>query len=231
MIKKKIIMAVATTALLLLTMGVTAETHADQVVSDGKTYHVVEKGDTLSDIGFKYGLDYKDIFKDNQDIIDDVNLIFVCQKLLLKDLNGEKVEVNQQTHVEETYVAEEVYVPEETYVEEVYVEETYVEQAPTQSYGNGIPQSGSGMLNPVDGVNYFNGVRETYYSQNVLAGGGLNISGRHVGDYQTVRDGDGYIVVASDVHAKGSIVQTSLGTGKVYDTGVGHSGVDIYTNW
>ena len=91
--------------------------------------------------------------------------------------------------------------------------------------------SSGGRLTPSGGV--FNGPsgKETYYSQRVLPGGGLNIPGRHVAGDGTVRDANGYIVIASDVLSKGSITQTSLGTGKVYDTGVGHAGVDIYTDW
>lgn len=91
--------------------------------------------------------------------------------------------------------------------------------------------SGGGRLTPSGGVFHGPSGKETYYSQRVLPGGGLNIPGRHVAADGTVRDADGYIVIASDVLPKGSITQTSLGTGKVYDTGVGHAGVDIYTNW
>lgn len=99
----------------------------------------------------------------------------------------------------------------------------------TQSQAN--YSSSGGKLTPSAGV--FNGPsgKETYYSQKVLPGGGLNIPGRHVVADGTIRDADGYIVIASDILPKGSITETSLGTGKVYDTGVGHSGVDIYTNW
>lgn len=93
------------------------------------------------------------------------------------------------------------------------------------------PAPGSGMLNTVDGVAYLNGVKETYYSQRVLAGGGLNIPGRHVGQWGTVRDADGYIVGASDVLAKGSTTMSTLGPVKIYDTGVGHNGLDLYTDW
>lgn len=91
--------------------------------------------------------------------------------------------------------------------------------------------SGGGKLTPSGGVFHGPSGKETYYSQKVLPGGGLNIPGRHVAADGTIRDADGYIVIASDVLPKGSITETSLGTGKVYDTGVGHSGVDIYTNW
>lgn len=91
--------------------------------------------------------------------------------------------------------------------------------------------SSGGRLTPSGGVFHGPSGKETYYSQRVLPGGGLNIPGRHVAGDGTIRDADGYIVIASDVLPKGSITQTSLGTGKVYDTGVGHAGVDIYTDW
>ena len=99
-------------------------------------------------------------------------------------------------------------------------------------YNDGYSYSGgSGVLTREGGVNYYNGNMETWYSQNVLPGGGLNIPGRHVAEDGTVRDGDGNIVVASDNYAYGTQVETSLGPGKVYDTGVGHDGWDIYTAW
>ena len=91
----------------------------------------------------------------------------------------------------------------------------------------------SGVLNPYVGVVFFNGHKETYYSQKVLPGGGLNIPGRHVAEDGTIRDGDGYICVAADPSylPYGAIVETSLGTGKVYDSGCDYGTIDIYTNW
>jgi peptidoglycan hydrolase CwlO-like protein len=93
-----------------------------------------------------------------------------------------------------------------------------------------IPDSG-GVLTPEKGVVYFNGHRETYYSQKVLPGHGLNIPGRHVASDGTIRDKDGYICVASSDHPKGTVVLTSLGPGKVYDTGCPSGTIDIYTDW
>ena len=83
------------------------------------------------------------------------------------------------------------------------------------------------------GALYFNGHKETYYSQNVLPGTSLRIPGRHVADDGTIRDGDGYICVAADSGylSRGSVVVTSLGPGKVYDTGCAYGVIDIYTNW
>lgn len=89
----------------------------------------------------------------------------------------------------------------------------------------------SNPLTPQKGVVYYNGHRETYYSQKVLPGGGLDIPGRHVAEDGTVRDGEGYICVASSDYSKGTVVETSLGTAKVYDSGCASGTVDIYTNW
>ena len=83
------------------------------------------------------------------------------------------------------------------------------------------------------GALYFNGHKETYYSQRSLPGTGLNIPGRHVADDGTIRDGDGYICVATDYSymPKGSVLMTSLGPAKVYDTGCAYGTVDLYVDW
>ena len=83
------------------------------------------------------------------------------------------------------------------------------------------------------GAIYYNNHKETYYSQRVLKGTSLNIPGRHVADDGTVRDQDGYISLAASTSylARGSIVKTSLGPGKVYDSGCASGIIDIYTNW
>lgn len=93
--------------------------------------------------------------------------------------------------------------------------------------------SSEGALNPYIGVVYYNGHKETYYSQRVLPGDGLNIPGRHVAGDGTIRDGEGYICVAADWNylPYGSLVETSLGAGKVYDTGCEYGTIDIYTDW
>lgn len=83
------------------------------------------------------------------------------------------------------------------------------------------------------GVVEEDGVRYTWYSQNVLPGGGLdelNANGRHV-EGGFVVDGDGYIAVASSDYEKGAIVDTPFGEAKVYDTGCASGTVDVYTNF
>lgn len=78
------------------------------------------------------------------------------------------------------------------------------------------------------GVVYYNGWKFTYYSQQVLPGNGLKIPGRHVAN-GAVCDIDGYICVASSTLAKGTVVSTPVGPGKVYDSGCAANVIDIYT--
>lgn len=96
------------------------------------------------------------------------------------------------------------------------------------SGGYVIPPGG---LIPSKGRIWYNGHTETYYSQKVLPGGGLAIPGRHIASDGTIRDADGYIVLASDDYPRGTVVETSLGAGKVYDTGSGSGNIDLYTDW
>ena len=83
------------------------------------------------------------------------------------------------------------------------------------------------------GVCYYNGHRETFYSQCVLPGGGLSIPGRHVANDGTIRDKDGYIVVAANpsFYSRGSRLMISLGPAKVYDCGCAYGTIDVYVNW
>ena len=88
-------------------------------------------------------------------------------------------------------------------------------------------------LSTSKGAQYFNGHKETYYSERVLPGTTLNIPGRHVAEDGTVRDGDGFICVAADpgFMPKGSTLITSLGPAKVYDSGCAYGIIDLYVNW
>ncbi len=98
---------------------------------------------------------------------------------------------------------------------------------------SGLYNVSNNPLSQSKGALYFNGHKETYYSQRVLPGNSLAIPGRHVAEDGTVRDGDGYICVAADYSylSYGSVVMTSLGPAKVYDTGCASGTVDVYVNW
>ena len=83
------------------------------------------------------------------------------------------------------------------------------------------------------GVIYWGGYKWTYYSQQVLPGGGLRIPGRHVSSSGYVSDGDGYIVLAAPSswgNVKGAVYSTPFGApGKVYDVNAGGDSLDVYT--
>ena len=128
-------------------------------------------------------------------------------------------------------------IPEPAPEPEEVVEEL-IEQLPTAYgyillYDKSYNVETDVKLNSYIGVVYFNGHKETYYSQNVLPGGGLRIPGRHVAEDGTVRDEEGYICVAADWSylPYGATVLTSLGPARVYDTGCDYGVVDIYVNW
>ena len=84
------------------------------------------------------------------------------------------------------------------------------------------------------GVISWGGYQWTYYSELILPGNGLNISGRHTTEDGYVCDGDGYVVLATDLSMlpRYSIVDTPFGReGKVYDTGCAYGVLDVYVGW
>lgn len=91
----------------------------------------------------------------------------------------------------------------------------------------------SNRLSVSRGALYFNGHKETYYSEKVLPGNSLNIPGRHVADDGTIRDENGFICVAANPEymPRHAILITSLGPAKVYDTGCDYGTIDIYVSW
>lgn len=87
----------------------------------------------------------------------------------------------------------------------------------------------NGTLTKSGGVNYYNGSKETWYSSNQLYH--RNTSQWTLGSDGVYRDKDGYVVVARSDMAQGSIVDTSLGKGRVLDSGCVAGTTDIYTAW
>lgn len=140
----------------------------------------------------------------------------------------EEIEEESEAETEEVVVVHEEDGAREATEEDYYVEETYYEPAySAPSYT--APSGGSGTLNSYDGINYYNGNKETYYSSNVLY--------HYMTPQWTLRedgvwtDSEGYVVVASSDLSYGSTVDTSLGMGKVYDSGCASGVVDVYTAW
>jgi len=125
----------------------------------------------------------------------------------------------------------------QAYIDENYAPEpeTYIEySAPEQAAPKQANNDTSGEYAPQDlrflGVIYWGGWRFTWYSENVLPGGGLSIPGRW-SDGNFVRDENGNICVASSDLPYGSSVATPWGNGVVYDSGCASGTIDIYTSW
>lgn len=90
-----------------------------------------------------------------------------------------------------------------------------------------------GHLTRSGGVYYFGGHKETWYSTKERSGQStaVPIPGKHADENGIIRDADGYVCVASSDHRIYSIVETSWGPAKVYDTGCRHGTIDVYTTW
>lgn len=121
---------------------------------------------------------------------------------------------------------------EENFIEElaavVYTEEVYDEGSDIYA---GSPAVGAEDFQTAGVVYDEAGTRYTWYSEQVLPGGGLDIPGRYTDEAGFVRDADGNVAVASSDYEKGTAVDTPFGSGVVYDTGCASGTVDIYVGW
>lgn len=157
---------------------------------------------------------------------------------IVKEIIGEE---NEPVNLEE-YLSLEMEVTEATLQKtplEIY-ESMSIAEREAALYAGTLHMEYSGLytysgerLSKNKGAHYYNGHKETYYSERVLPGTSLNIPGRHAAEDGTIRDGDGFICVAADpgFMPKGSILITSLGPAKVYDSGCAYGIIDIYVNW
>lgn len=144
-----------------------------------------------------------------------------------------EVEVND---ISETEPDENAITPKSDPVEEETIEEVeyYEEPVYEQQYYEPVQQDYSGYSNgsgltKSGGVNYHEGRKETWYSSNTLYH--KDTANWTAGSDGVYRDKDGYVVVAASDKAQGSTIETSFGTGKVYDSGCANGVTDIYTNW
>lgn len=136
----------------------------------------------------------------------------------------------------DNYIADMNEIAEIEELEEDIVNQnnTYVNTTYTQPTGDGV-------LTASKGVNYYGNQKETYY--NLPMDGVISIAKSQgiEGEYWVRDDGckmyGNYIIVAAnlDVHPRGSLVETSLGTGIVLDTGgfatSNPNQVDIAADW
>lgn len=147
----------------------------------------------------------------------------------------EQIRYEQLAMLQESRAALEEELEEEPYYGEiVYYEDPvyYGEIVYTAPYNtsDGISAAEFQWMGVVEDENHF----YTWYSERVLPGGGLtelNENGRH-SEGGFVKDGDGYIAVASCDYEKGTVLETPFGQAKVYDTGYLQPGqIDVYTSF
>lgn len=151
-----------------------------------------------------------------------------------EEVKEEAVEQEKEEVITKEEVKQEVLPPVKAYKDMTVVE--MIEAISNGTFKlehSAVYSLGVSGLAKSKGAIYFEGHKETYYSQRVLKGSSLNIPGRHVANDGTIRDGSGYIAVAanSSYLSKGTVVKTSLGPGKVYDSGCASGIIDIYTDW
>jgi len=144
------------------------------------------------------------------------------------DEDIENVEDSTSIEYDEVYIENEVSYEDQEISEPIYIdyeEPNFVEY--TYSADSSDFQT-SGVVYDEYGIRY------TWYSQNVLPGGGLNdlnSNGRHVDENGYICDNEGYIAVASSDYEMGTIVDTPFGEAKVYDTGCPSGTIDVYTDF
>lgn len=139
--------------------------------------------------------------------------------IITYDYEVETLEITETIESMKTEIKEKLAEMEEVTIEEPDP------LAMTHTYDKYLTKSGGVYWNS------YTGLKETWYSQRVLPGGGLDIPGRHVNEEGFVCDMDGYICVASSTYSKGTVIETSRGMGKVYDCGCAPGVIDIYTDW
>lgn len=157
----------------------------------------------------------------------------IATLLITMAIHSANVEADESARYEQLAMLQEEKQEEEYewYVQDYYwdyVESVYY-SAPYDT-SDGISASEFQWMGVVEDDDHF----YTWYSENVLPGGGLtelNENGRHSED-GFVKDGDGYIAVASCDYEKGTVIDTPFGQAKVYDTGSLSPGqVDVYTSF
>lgn len=149
----------------------------------------------------------------------------VTEQIEVVEFEVEVNDIPEESNIENATAPESDPIEEEAIEQVVYYEEPVYEpvQQDYSGYSNGSGLTKSG------GVNYHEGRKETWYSSNTLYH--KDTANWTAGSDGVYRDKDGFVVVAASDKAQGSTIETSFGTGKVYDSGCANGVTDIYTNW
>lgn len=200
-----------------------------------------EKASEYNDLEIKYN----ELSSENEQlviIIEELEEEMVIEEVTTEEVTEAEVVTTTQKKVEETTEAPEPKTEATTAAqkeEEKTTEEVEEKPIIEDNAGGGALQysaeyeTDTNRLTRSNGVVYYNGHKETWYSTNESAGQAtaVSIPGKHIADDGTIRDADGYICVASSDHAFYTVVDTTLGPGKVYDCGCSYGTIDVYTNW
>lgn len=213
--KKTIIAGLVCAGALALSSSITANS-VQAATNNGDGTVTVEAGDTYSKVAQEYNLSVASLEQMNGREVGGYDLIFV----------GDKIKV-QANGVETSRPAQQQQAKTVTY------------QAPAQPQVQQNNYSGT-KLTASAGVVYGPSGKETYYNldmSGVVANAqAAGISGTYGVRADGVKTYNGLVIVAANtnVHAKGSIIQTSLGTGIVLDHCVASEStgqLDIATTW
>ena len=249
--KKTAFITTGIVAVLALALSATLLVKEDRHAEDNRNSVVMVVGDPVgTGIAPAAGTDSERTVE--EEVSEKADFVYRTTVVSLADLVPEEAETEDIRTAEElaSYVLDhgldgsdrEAYLGErydevQEWIDSNYSAPTYVVDETTYVYDDYVVPSGD-CLNPEDGINYYYGTLETYYN--------LDMSGvvdwmhdlGYQGDYWVRDDGvkmfGDYVMVAAeyDQYPKGSVVETSLGTGLVCDTGEGgYDWFDIATAW
>ena len=190
----------------------------------------------------------KDIPYDNGNTIETLNKYDEITLTGKNDLKYWEIKIDKNTY----YIEQENITTDKSVIEQMQEEERKAEEAriaeekrkaeeeARKSQSRSYTWNGS-VLTPSAGVNYGPSGKETYYNLNMSGVISIMRGMGYTGEYWVRNDGckmlGNYIMVAANlsVHPRGSLVETSLGTGIVCDTGGFAAGnpnqLDIATTW
>lgn len=175
--------------------------------------------------------EYRDMYEE-QKIVNENN---AYKENLIKEFNYRHKNQIQLCLINPDRQVEEIIYDENP---EDHIEELYEVENPLNDSSSQLEHTNTGVLTPSKGVNYFNGRKETYYNLDMSGCVSIMRSLGNSDEYWIRSDGckmlGDYIMCAANlsIYPRGSLVETSLGTAIVVDTGYLDSNqIDIAVSW
>ena len=222
---------------------------AGLTIYDGDVVAAV-KNDNFLEAG---AVEIYEVTRNGGDIItEEIELAFDEEVVTDYNLAPETEEVRQLGETGLKVVSYKVYYENGTEAKREMIKEEVTKEPVTRVIAKGATRIDATPLTRSMGRNYYTAIKddgsaverqETYYDLNMS--GVMGIAARTCGveNYYTVRedgvkvDAEGYVLVAANLYnyPRCSVVQTSLGPGRVYDTGgfaeINPEQFDIATDW